>query len=88
MSVLNTVLLHSDWGPSEAHGSKEWTKIRHLFASPKHLGFDDSRSKQLDSAIFISEASIDKLHVLVSREEASADGHAGARHHVVLDQTS
>lgn len=58
---------------------------RYLFASPKFLRSNESRRKELNSAPFIGETSIDQLHVLVSGEEAVTDGHAGARHHVVLD---
>lgn len=44
--------------------------------------------EQFDSAHFICEAPVEQLCVLVPGEEAAPDGHTGAGHHVVLDQTS
>lgn len=71
--------------PFRSPVTEDQTWCRYLFASPKFLRFEESGRQQLDSASFISETSIDQLHVLISGKEAVTDGHAGARHHMVLD---
>lgn len=60
---------------------------RYLFSCPQLLWFEYGRWQQFNSALFVSQSSVNQLCVLVSGEETATYCHPRSRHHVVLNQT-
>lgn len=58
----------------------------HLLPCPERHGFQERGAEELHSPHLVCQASVDERSVLIPREETAADGHAGAGHHVVLNQ--
>lgn len=58
----------------------------YLLSRPQLLGLVECGRQQFDTALPVCQAPVHQLCVVVPGEEAAAQRHSGAGHHVVLDQ--